>query len=133
MFQRCISRCNIDHMTATIGTHRQLDRRVCRQTGVRLSCTYWLLFVELRLSENENVSNIKTLKGQFGACHTLCSVCVCACVFSYVQVLAVPRGSGRYDPGLQARAWKSGLQRSQSCPLVLWSHTHCSVASRKTH
>lgn len=75
-------------MTATLGTQDSwtdgcADRRVCRQTGVRLSSTYWLWFAVLHLSEHENVSNIKTLKCHFGACHTLCSVCVCVCSVTY--------------------------------------------------
>lgn len=50
-------------MTVTMETNvdSRIVRRLCRQTGVRLSCTYRLLFVVLHLSENEKyIYNIKT-------------------------------------------------------------------------
>lgn len=51
----------------------------------------------------------------------------------YSQMLAVPLGMGRYDPGLQAFPWYCFLQREQSGPVVLCSHSQLSFPLSNIH
>lgn len=109
--------------------YRQTDEQKDRWADRQVSSTYWLLFRLLHLKDRKHV----TVCVHVWVCVRVHTGVGDVSVYSYIQVLAVPLARGRNDPGLQLRVLNPPLQRSQSCPVVLWSHWHCSVASRNTH